>query len=98
MVSSIEILTLFDFHSWKGDMEIQLHARGLYRVTMDIEEEPTSMIDKARFLNKKDKAFGFLCLSISRDLLFHLSGLKTPKEIWDKLETLYGKKDDLRFY
>ena len=65
---------------------------------MDTEEEPCSMTEKARFLNKKDEAFGFLCLSISRDLLFHLSGLKTPKEIWDKLETLYGNQDDLRFY
>ena len=58
---------------------------------MDTEEEPGSAIDKSRFLNKKDEAFGFLCLSISQDLLFHLLGLKTPKEIWDKLETLYGK-------
>ena len=64
---------------------------------MDTEEEPGSAIDKSRFLNK-DEAFRFLCLSISRDLLFHLSGLKTPKEIWDKLETLYGKHDDLRVY
>ena len=39
-----------------------------------------------------------MCLSISQDLLFHLLGLKTPKEIWDKLETLYGKQDDLRVY
>ena len=98
MASSVELLTPFNFHSWKGDMEIQLHARGLYRVTMDTEEEPASVTDKARFLNKKDEAFRFLCLSVSRDLLFHLSGLKTPKEIWDKLETLYGKQDELRVY
>ena len=38
-------------------MEIQLHARGLYRVTMDTKEEPASVTDKARFLNKKDEAF-----------------------------------------
>ena len=56
------------------------------------------MIDKARFLNKKDEAFGFLCLSISKDLLFHLLRLKTPKYIWDQLESLYGKQDDLRVY
>ena len=79
-------------------MEIHIHARGLYQVTMDTKEEPTYVIDKAIFLNKKYEAFGFLCLSIFRDLLFHLSGLKTPKEIWDKLETLYGKHDDLRVY
>ena len=65
---------------------------------METKEEPTHVIDKARFLNKKDEAFSFLCLSISKDLLFHLSGLKTPKENWDKLDTLYGKKDDLRVY
>ena len=73
-------------------------ARGLYWVTMDTEEELTHVIDKVRLLNNKDEAFGLLCLSISRDLLFHLLGLKTPKEIWDKLETLYGKQDDLRVY
>ena len=98
MASLVDILTLFNFHSWKGDMEIQLHSRGLYRVTMDTEEENGSAIDKSRFLNKKYEALGFLCLSVSRDLIFHLSGLKTPKEIWDKLEALYGNQDDLRFY
>ena len=72
-------------------MEIQLRAIGLYRVTINTEEEPTHVIDKARFLNMKDEALSFLCLSISRDLLCHLLGLKTPKEIWDKLDTLYGK-------
>ena len=72
-------------------MEIQLHAKGLYRVTMDTKEEPNHVTNKAIFLNNKYEAFEFLCLSISRDLLFHLLGLKTPKAIWDKLETLYGK-------
>ena len=65
---------------------------------MDIKEEPTHVIDKARFLKRKDEAFGFLCIYVSRDLLVHLLGLKTPKEIWDKLEALYGKQDDLRVY
>ena len=98
MASSVDIFTPYNFHSWKGDIEIWLYSRGLYRVTIDTEDEPGSTIEKSRFLNKKDEAFGFLCLSISRDLLFHLVGLKTPKEIWDKLETLYGKHDDLRVY
>ena len=63
----------------KGDMETQLFSRGLYKVTVGTEDEPSSAIEKTRFLNKKDEAFGFLCLFISRDLLFHLAGLKTPK-------------------
>ena len=75
-------------------MEVQLSSKGLFRVTMDTEVEPGSAIEKSRFLNKKDEAFGFLCLSISQDLLFDLTGLKTSKEILDKLETLYRKHDD----
>ena len=65
---------------------------------MDTEVEPGSAIEKSRFLNKKDEALSFLCLSISQYLLFHLTDLKTPKEIWDKLESLYRKHDDLRVY
>ena len=79
MASSVDILTPYNIHSWKGDMEIQLRSTGLYRVTMDTEDELGYAIEKSRFLNKKDEAFGFLCLSISQDLLFHLAGLKTPK-------------------
>ena len=66
-------------------MEIQLCSRGLFRVTMDTKDEPGSAIEKSIFLNKKDEAFGFLCLSISQDLLFHLSGLETPKENLGKI-------------
>ena len=65
---------------------------------MDTEFEPESAIEKSRFLNKKDEAFSFLCLSISDDLVFHLTDLKTLKEIWDKLESLYGNHDDMRVY
>ena len=98
MASSIELLTPFNYHQWKGDMDIHLRAKGLYIVTMKTEEEPNHVVDKARFFNKMDEAFGFLCLSISKDLLFHLSGLKTPKSIWDQLASLYDKQDDLRIY
>ena len=39
-----------------------------------------------------------MCLSISKDLLFHLTRLKTPKKIWDQISTLFDKQDDLRIY
>ena len=98
MASLVDLLTPYSFHSCKGYMEIQLCSRGLFRVTMDTEDEPGSAIEKSIFLNNKDEAFDFLCLSLSDDLLFHLTDLKTPKQIWDKLESLYGKHDDLRVY
>ena len=65
---------------------------------MDTEVEPNHVVDKTNYENKLDEAYGFLCLSISKDLLFHITGLKTPKEIWDQLASLFDKKDDLRIY
>ena len=43
-----------------------------------------------------DEAFGFMCIHISREFLFHIYELRTPKEVWDKLESLFGKKDELK--
>ena len=37
-----------------------------------LSKDPNFVTYKARFLNKKDEAFGFLCLFSSRDFLFHL--------------------------
>ena len=66
MASSVDPLTPFNYHQWKGDMEIQLCAKGLYRVTMETEIEPNHVVDKERYWNNMDGAFGFLCLSISK--------------------------------
>ena len=98
MASFVDPLTPFNYHQWKEDMEIELCAKGLYRVTMDTEIKPNHVVDKAKHWNKIDESYGFLWLSISRDLLFHITGLKTPKNIWDQFATLFDKQDDLRIY
>ena len=46
--------------------------------------------------HKRDEAYGLLCLNISRDLLFHLDGLKSPNEVWEKLEDIFGKTYAMR--
>ena len=61
-------------------MVIQLRAKGLYRVTMGTEVEPNSVVDKAKYFNRLDEAYGLLCLSISREILFHIDSLTTPNE------------------
>ena len=50
-------------------MEILLREKGLYRVTMAIEAEPNVAAEKIKWHNRRDEAYGLLCLSISRDLL-----------------------------
>ena len=77
-------------------MQVYLCNIGLFRMSMGRETEPHHPTEKNMLLNRLDEAFGFLCTHISRDLFFHLDGLKTPKESWEKLKFLLGKKDELR--
>ena len=63
---------------------------------METEVEPNVAAEKIKWHNKSNEAYGLLCLSISRDLLFHLGGLKSPKEVWEKIIEIFGKTDDMR--
>ena len=98
MAHSLDLLTSLNYHQWKEDMEIQLYSKGLYRVSMNIEIEADVAREKIKYWNKLDEAYGFLCLSIFKDILFHTTGLKTPREIWDQLASLFDKQDDLQIY
>ena len=59
------MLTPFNLFDWKEEMVIQLRSKSLYRVTMGTEVEPNSDVEKAKYFNRLDEAFGLLCLSIS---------------------------------
>ena len=78
------VLYLFNFFEWKAEMEILLRVKGLYRVTMAIEANPNAT-EKIKWHNRKDKAYGLLCLSISKDLIFHVDGLTSPNEVWENI-------------
>ena len=90
------ILTPFNFFEWKVEMEILLRAKGFYRVTMATEAYPNVDTEKIKWHNRRDEAYGLFCLSISRDLLFHLDGLTSPNEVWEKLVDIFGKTNEMR--
>jgi hypothetical protein len=94
--SSSVILTPFNYFEWKPKIELLLHSKGLYRVTMGTEVEPTSAIEKSNYFNRIDEAYGIVCLRISQDILFHVDTCKTPNDVWKKLKDFLGKKDNLR--
>ena len=77
-------------------MEILLREKCLYKVTMETKADPNATVEKIKWHNTRDEAYGLLCLSISRDLLFHLDGLTSPNEVWEKLEEHFGKRDEMR--
>ena len=73
-------------------MWLALHKLGPFRMTMGKETEPQQYVEKNNILNQLDEAFGFMCTHISQDLLFHLEGLRTSKEAWYMLESLFENK------
>ena len=98
MASTLDHLTPFNYNQWKEDMEIQLHSKGLYRVTMNTETEPNAIMEDIKYWNELDEAYGFLCLSISKYLLFHIMGLKNLKDICDQITSLFDKQDAIWIY
>ena len=94
--SSDMILTPFNYRDWKSKISILLCNKGLYRVTLALENEPIGVIQKAKWNNRLDEAYGLIFLSIYLDLLFHLDGLTTPNQVWTKLESLIGVQDEIR--
>ena len=40
-------------------------------------------------------AYGRLCLSVSRDILYEIINIESPHEIWTTLKGLYGDENDL---
>ena len=94
--SSATILNPFNYHEWKSKINILLHSKGLYIVTLALENETNVVIKKAKWHNNLVEAYGLLCLSISPDLLFRLDNLTTPNQVWTKLESLFGVKYELR--
>ena len=70
--SSAIILTPFNYHEWKFKIGIILCSKGLYIVTLDLENDPNAVIEKDKWHNRLEEAYGLLCLSIYPDLIFHI--------------------------
>ena len=76
-------------------MQVSLHNIGMFRMKMGRETEPQQYVENNKFLDCLDEAFDFMCTHISRDILFHLGGLRNPNEAWENIEYLFGKQDEL---
>ena len=57
-------ITAFNFFDWKEEMVIQLRAKCLYIVTMGTKVELKYVVEKSKYFNRLDEAYGLLCLSI----------------------------------
>ena len=79
MALTPRILTPFNFLVGMEDMYISLHNKGMYMVIMGREVKPQQYIENSKHLNNIDESFGYMCIHISMEFLFHIYGLKTSK-------------------
>ena len=56
------ILTPFNSFEWKDEMEIFLREKFLYMFAMATDTEPNAAVDKIKWHNRRDEAYGLLCI------------------------------------
>ena len=56
------------------------------------------IVEKSKWHNRLDEGYGFLCLSIYPDIIFHLYGLTTPNQVWTKIESFFGVQYEIRVH
>jgi hypothetical protein len=64
---------------------------------MAMEVESDFADEKNDFLNRQDMAIGFICFSISPEILHQVyddSQEVTPNDLWSRLEALFGNKEE----
>jgi hypothetical protein len=52
----------FNYFEWKTKISLLLRSKGLYKVTMGTEKEPTAAMEKIKYFNKLDESIGLICL------------------------------------
>ena len=85
------VLTSSNYFPWKSRMEDVLWSRGFYKITSGKETERTNDDKK----NKCDESCGLIGMSISTDLWFHISGIDELDIAWKKLESVFGKHNEI---
>ena len=86
----------FNYFEWKYGTNIIFRSKGLHRIIMGRKVEPNFIVEKAKWFNKMDEAYGLLCLSISLDIQVHFKLTSKPNEVWTILERIFGKQDSMQ--
>jgi hypothetical protein len=93
--SPIILLTPHKYLEWKPKILLIIRSRVLYQITMEMEVEPDSANEKNDFLNRQEMTIGFICLSISPEILHQVCDVSqdfTPNELWNILEVIIENK------
>lgn len=90
------ILTLYKYFHWKPNILLHLRGKFLYQIVMNTKAESNSTIEKYKYFNRIDKAFGLLLLAISPTFCFCVNTCTISNEAWTALNNLFGKHDEMQ--
>lgn len=79
-------------------MEDLLKSKGLYKIALGAKTAQTDDKKQVKWDNKNDSAHGLIGMSISPDLRFYLEGLDSPIKAWEKLNIVFGLKNENQAY
>ena len=60
------------------------------------ERAQLATVEKYKYFNRLDEEFMMVCLSILRNILFHVDNITTPNEVWLNLKSLFGNTYEMR--
>ena len=95
---SIVILTSTNYFQWKSHMDDLLRSKGLYKITLGTKVALDDDEKKYKWENKTDQACGLIGMSISPYLRFHLDGEDSLINAWEKLNVVFGIKNEIRVF
>ena len=90
------ILDSTNYFQWWSYIVDLLRSKGLYRIASGQETKPQDEDKAAKWENRQDQTRGFIGMSISLDLRFHIAKIYTPDEAMKKLNKFFGIKNEIR--
>lgn len=84
-----------NFPTWQTKIRLLLMRDGVWNIVKGTDEKPegaATALDVKAWNDRNDKALAHIGLGLADNLIHHLDLDKTAKEVWDKLENLFGNK------
>lgn len=85
--------SVYEFQVWQTRVKDLLTLQG---ISAALKKKKPDKMDDNEWEEKQEQAAATIRMCISDHLLHNVRGLRTPKEIWDKLESEFGPKEEER--
>lgn len=96
LLFQMEKLDESNYEAWQLQMKSMLVHSEIWDPVENVLDPQAKEEVKAKFLNDDKKAVAMIILGVKSSQLIHIKNLKTAKEIWDKLKSIYQQSSPAR--